>query len=141
MPENRRNASLDQHCREVIRDCLNIVDQHSDTYVAIHKDDDTECVILVTMLRSYPIISIIVADKLLFADVNTRLMYQTANELNEASLIGWHSLMTTDDSLIYMYRQCIWQNLSLNRDEFIEMLCESIAEYKRGRAKLTGEQY
>ena len=29
--------ALDAHCREVIRSCLNIVEQHGDTYVAIHK--------------------------------------------------------------------------------------------------------
>lgn len=33
--------AIDEHCREVIRSCLNIVEQHGDTYVAIHKDDDT----------------------------------------------------------------------------------------------------
>ena len=32
--------AIDEHCREVIRSCLNIVEQHGDTYVAIHKDDD-----------------------------------------------------------------------------------------------------
>lgn len=34
--------AIDEHCREVIRSCLNIVEQHGDTYVAIHKDDDIE---------------------------------------------------------------------------------------------------
>ena len=60
--------AIDEHCREVIRSCLNIVEQHGDTYVAIHKDDDIECIVLVSMIRSYPILSIIVADKLLLAD-------------------------------------------------------------------------
>lgn len=54
--------ALDAHCREVIRSCLNIVEQHGDTYVAIHKDDEIDCVVLVSMIRSYPIMSIIVAD-------------------------------------------------------------------------------
>lgn len=54
--------ALDTHCREVIRSCLNIVEQHGDTYVAIHKDDEIDCVVLVSMIRSYPIMSIIVAD-------------------------------------------------------------------------------
>lgn len=64
--------AIDEHCREVIRSCLNIVEQHGDTYVAIHKDDDIECIVLVSMIRSYPILSIIVADKLLLADINAR---------------------------------------------------------------------
>lgn len=54
--------ALNAHCREVIRSCLNIVEQHGDTYVAIHKDDEIDCVVLVSMIRSYPIMSIIVAD-------------------------------------------------------------------------------
>ena len=58
--------ALDAHCREVIRSCLNIVEQHGDTYGAIHKDDEIDCVVLVSMIRSYPIMSIIVADKILF---------------------------------------------------------------------------
>ena len=33
--------ALDAHCREVIRSCLNIVEQHGDTYVAIHCYDNT----------------------------------------------------------------------------------------------------
>ena len=46
--------AIDEHCREVIRSCLNIVEQHGDTYVAIHKDDDIECIVLVSMIPSYP---------------------------------------------------------------------------------------
>lgn len=45
--------ALDARCREVIRSCLNIVEQHGDTYVAIHKDDEIDCVVLVSMIRSY----------------------------------------------------------------------------------------
>ena len=67
--------ALNAHCREVIRSCLNIVEQHGDTYVAIHKDDEIDCVVLVSMIRSYPIMSIIVADKILFADINANQMY------------------------------------------------------------------
>lgn len=40
-----------QHCREVIRACLNIVEERGDTYVAIHRDADIECVIIVSMIR------------------------------------------------------------------------------------------
>lgn len=86
---NSRDA-LDAHCRVVIRSCLNIVEQHGDTYVAIHKDDEVDCVVLVSMIRSYPIMSIIVADKILFADINAEQMYGAANELNLDSVTGWH---------------------------------------------------
>lgn len=44
---NNRNL---QHCREVIRACLNTVEERGDTYVAIHKDEDTECVIIVSRI-------------------------------------------------------------------------------------------
>lgn len=71
-----------QHCREVIRACLNIVEERGDTYVAIHKDADIECVIIVSMIRTQPILSVIVADKILFAAGNELDMYRTANELN-----------------------------------------------------------
>lgn len=93
--------ALDAHCREVIRSCLNIVEQHGDTYVAIHKDDEIDCVVLVSMIRSYPIMSIIVADKILFADINADQMYGVANELNLDSVTGWHSVFLADDSMIY----------------------------------------
>ena len=89
--------AIDEHCREVIRSCLNIVEQHGDTYVAIHKDDDIECIVLVSMIRSYPILSIIVADKLLLADINEEQMHSIANELNLVSVTGWHSVFLADD--------------------------------------------
>ena len=104
----RSRDAIDEHCREVIRSCLNIVEQHGDTYVAIHKDDDIECIVLVSMIRSYPILSIIVADKLLLADINAEQMHSIANELNLVSVTGWHSVFLADDSMIYMYRQCLW---------------------------------
>lgn len=129
--------SLDAHCREVIRSCLNIVEQHGDTYVAIHKDDDIECVVLVSMIRTYPILSIIVADKILFADVNTGQMYGIANGLNLDSITGWHSVYLADDSLLYMYRQCLWLSMSLTHEDFLAMLKECISEYKRGKSQLT----
>ena len=117
--------ALDAHCREVIRSCLNIVEQHGDTYVAIHKDDEIDCVVLVSMIRSYPIMSIIVADKILFADINADQMYGVANELN------------LDDSMIYMYRQCLWLSMNLTYEDLLAMLKECISEYKRGKGRLT----
>lgn len=86
---NNRNL---QHCREVIRACLNTVEERGDTYVAIHKDEDTECVIIVSMIRTQPILSVIVADKILFAEGNEQDMYRTANELNSESVTGWHNV-------------------------------------------------
>lgn len=133
--------TLDAHCREVIRSCLNIVEQHGDTYVAIHKDDDVECIVLVSMIRTYHIMSIIVADKILFADVNTTQLYGAANELNLDSVVGWHSVFLSDDSLIYMYRQCLWLSMNLTYEDLLSMLKECISEYKRGKDRLiTREQ-
>lgn len=67
---NNRNL---QHCREVIRACLNTVEERGDTYVAIHKDEDTECVIIVSMIRTQPILSVIVADKILLPKAMSRI--------------------------------------------------------------------
>lgn len=125
-----------QHCREVIRACLNIVEERGDTYVAIHRDADIECVIIVSMIRTQPILSVIVADKILFAAGNEQDMYRTANELNSESLTGWHSLVLTDNSIIYMYRQCLWTTASLDPDSLTEVLCDCITEYKYGREHL-----
>lgn len=131
------HASVEQHCRDVIRACLNIVEERGDTYVAIHKDDETECVVLVSMIRTYPIMSIIVADKILFAKEHEAEMYQAANELNAESIAGWHTIVLTDSNSIYMYRQCIWMNEMLSQDYLMDILCECIAEYRHGRARLT----
>ena len=133
--------AIDEHCREVIRSCLNIVEQHGDTYVAIHKDDDIECIVLVSMIRSYPILSIIVADKLLFADINAEQMHSIANELNLVSVTGWHSVFLADDSMIYMYLQCLWLSISLTYEDLLTMLKECISEYKRGKGRLTTGEY
>lgn len=130
-----------EHCREVIRSCLNIVEQHGDTYVAIHKDDDIECIVLVSMIRSYSILSIIVADKLLLADINEEQMHSIANELNLVSVTGWHSVFLADDSMIYMYRQCLWLSMSLTYEDLLTMLKECISEYKRGKGRLTTGKY
>lgn len=53
----KNNHKLNENCRSVIRACLNIVEENGDTYVAIHKDDDIECVVLVSIIRTYPILS------------------------------------------------------------------------------------
>lgn len=130
------NARIRQHCRDVIKACLNIVEERGDTYVAIHKDDETECVVLVSMIRTYPIMSIIVADKILFAKEHETDMYRTANELNSESVAGWHTFVLTDSSSIYMYRQCIWMSETLSSDYLMDILCQCIAEYRYGRARL-----
>ena len=134
-------GAIDEHCREVIRSCLNIVEQHGDTYVAIHKDDDIDCIVLVSMIRSYPIMSIIVADKILFADINADQMYGVANGLNLDSVTGWHSVFLADDSMIYMYRQCLWLSMDLAYEDLLTMLKECISEYKRGKDRLTTGEY
>ena len=38
---NHPRDSIERHCREVIRQCLNIAEEKGDHYVAIHKDEDT----------------------------------------------------------------------------------------------------
>lgn len=93
------------------------------------------------MIRSYPILSIIVADKLLLADINEEQMHSIANELNLVSVTGWHSVFLADDSLIYMYRQCLWLSMSLTYEDLLTMLKECISEYKRGKGRLTTGEY
>ena len=132
-----KRENINKRCRSVIRACLNIVEEKGDTYVAIHKDDDVECVVLVSMLRTYPILSVIVADKILFAEENAADMYQAANELNSESITGWHSIMLSNHDSIYMYRQCIWMNERVDREHLMDILCQCIAEYKDGRAHLS----
>ena len=70
----KNNHKLNENCRSVIRACLNIVEENGDTFVAIHKDDDIECVVLVSIIRTYPILSVVVADKILFAQENADAM-------------------------------------------------------------------
>ena len=99
------------------------------------------CIVLVSMIRSYPILSIIVADKLLLADINAEQMHSIANELNLVSVTGWHSVFLADDSMIYMYRQCLWLSMSLTYEDLLTMLKECISEYKRGKGRLTTGEY
>lgn len=139
MPDNKER--IEQHCRDVIRACLNIVEEKGDTYIAIHKDDDAECVVLVSMIRTHPILSIIVADKLLFDARHAATMYRTANELNIESISGWHSVVLMDNSIIYMYRQCIWMNSGLTQEHLMSILCDCIAEYKVGRAHISASDH
>lgn len=126
-----------EHCRGIIRDCLNIVEEHGDTYIAIHKEDDMECVVLVSMIRTYPILSVIVADKILFANENAAAMYKAANELNTESVTGWHSIMLSSHDSIYMYRQCIWINELLTDEYLMCILSNCINEYRLGREHLS----
>ena len=132
-----RREHINKRCRSVIRACLTIVEEKGDTYVAIHKDDDIECVVLVSMIRTYPIMSVVVADKILFAEENAADMYQAANELNSESITGWHSIMLSNRDSIYMYRQCIWMNELVDREYLMDILCQCIAEYKAGKEHLS----
>ena len=136
----RSKTKVMQHCREVVRDVLNVVEEKGDTYVAIHKDDDVECVVLVTLIRTNPILSIVIADKLLFDNRNAAAMYQAANELNTESITGWHTVVLKDNSVIYMYRQCLWMSADLERDHLLSILLDCIAEYKIGRAHLSASE-
>lgn len=77
------------------------------------------------------------ADKILFAQENADAMYRAANELNIESVVGWHSIMLSDSSSIYMYRECAWINEQLDRDYLMEILLNCISEYKLGRAHLS----
>ena len=129
--------NIEKHCREVIRQFLNIVEEKGDHYIAIHRDDETECVVLVTMLHTQPVMSVIVADKLAFASENEDSMYRLANDLNRESVTGWHTLLVEDDTVIYMYRQCLWMSKQLTREHLMDILCTCIAEYKSGKATLT----
>ena len=95
------------------------------------------CVVLVSIIRTYPILSVVVADKILFAQENADAMYRAANELNIESVVGWHSIMLSDSSSIYMYRECAWINEQLDRDYLMEILLNCISEYKLGRAHLS----
>jgi len=124
-------------CRAIIRDCLNIVEEKGDTYIAIHKDDEMECVVLVSMLRTYPILSIVVADKILFANENAAAMFKAANELNSESITGWHSIMLSNHESIYMYRQCLWINEELSTEYLMSMLGTCLQEYRVGRAHIS----
>lgn len=129
--------SIEQHCRDVIRACMNIVEKKGDTYVALHKDDDVECVVLVSMLRTYPIMSVIVADKILFSKQHESTMYETANALNAESLTGWHTILPDSGARsIYMYRQCLWMTALLTHDMLLDVLRDCIEEYKNGKAKI-----
>lgn len=134
------NRHTKQHCREVIKACLNIVEERGDTYVAIHKDDDIECVVLVSMIRTQPILSVVVADKLLFAEGNEAAMYRTANELNCQSLTGWHTILVNETDSIYMYRQCIWMSDTLDYDQLMDILCDCISQYKYGKSHFASSQ-
>ena len=135
MPNKQKR--IEAHCRDVIKACLNVVEEKGDTYVAIHKDDEAECVVLVSMIRPHPILSVIIADKILFDNKNAAAMYRAANELNTESITGWHTIVLTDDSSNYMYRQCLWMNADLTRDHLMDILCDCIAEYKVGRAHIS----
>lgn len=131
-------AVLD-HCRDVIQACLNVVDQQGDAYVAIHKENGVECVVVVSMLRTRPILSIIIADKILFAAQHSTKLLSAANNLNSDSLIGWHSIQTSDDVPIYMYRQCIWMTMALDADTLMDMIQDCISEYMHGRDYLISQ--
>ena len=117
--------------------CDNYEELRSGYEDSLKQYEDIECVVLVSMIRTYPILSVIVADKILFAEENAADMYQAANELNSESITGWHSIMLSNRDSIYMYRQCIWMNELVDREYLMDILCQCIAEYKAGREHLS----
>ena len=133
------DPAVQNHCRDVIRACLNVVDQQGDSYVAIHKEDGAECVVVVSMLRTRPILSIIIAEKILFAAQHSAKLLLAANSLNSDSLTGWHSIQTSEDDQIYMYRQCIWMTMALEADTLMEIISDCISEYMHGRDYLISQ--
>ena len=133
------DPSIQNHCRDVIQACLNIGDQHGDAYVAIHKEEDDECVVVVSMLRTRPILSIIIADKLLYGTQHSTKLMQAANDLNSDSLIGWHSIQNSDGNQIHMYRQCIWMTMMLDEEALMNMIQDCISEYMHGRDYLISQ--
>lgn len=136
--KQEKSKRAEQHVREVVQACLNIVERKGDTYVAIHQDDDAECVVLVSLLHCYPIFSVIIADRILFSEEHASEMYRAANDLNAESLIGWHSVLVVNDTPVYMYRQCLWTSQTISCDELLGILHSCIDAYKHGRAIISG---
>ncbi len=133
----KNKEAVERHCREVIHECMNIVECRGDAYVAIHKDAAVECVVLVAMLHTNPVMTVIAADKLLFSEENESEMFKTANDLNIEDASGWHTLVPTGGgSTIYMYRRSIWMTTQLTADELTEHIYACIAEYRNGRRHL-----
>lgn len=98
-----------QHCREVIRDCLNIVEEKGDTFVCHPKGDETGvCDPRLHDPHAVDLIRHRGGIRILFAEGNETEMYRTANELNSESVTGWHTIVLKDSGSIYMYRQCLW---------------------------------
>ena len=136
MTVSRAAVSIEQHCRNVIRACLNTVEERGDTYVAIHKDDSVECVVLVSMIRSQRILSVIVADRVLFSEKTAQEMYSAVNDLNCHSIVGWHSVITQGMEAMHAYRQCLWMSEHITEDQLMDVLQECIAEYTLGHARI-----
>lgn len=130
---------IQEHCRDVIQSCLNVVDKQGDTYVAIHKEENAECVVLVSMQRTRPLLIIVVADTIMISSDNTPQLFRAANSLNSDSIAGWHCLQTTEQDQIYMYRQSVLMSMLLDEDTLLEMIRDSIWEYLRGKAYLMSQ--
>ena len=133
------DPKIQEHCRDVIQSCLNVVDKQGDTYVAIHKESDAECVVLVSLQRTRPLLGIIIADKIMISSENAPHLFRAANSLNSGSIAGWHCLQTTEQDQIYMYRQSVLMSMLLDADTLLELIQDSIGEYLRGRAYLISQ--
>ena len=128
---------MEAHCRELIYECLNIVEKIGDTYVAIHRDEDTDCVILVTKLRYLPLLSIVLADELAFKENRNEELLLILHNVNASSVTGWRSFRLSDDSVFRLYRQCAWLSMALSYEDLFPLLKKSIQEYKGGKYRIT----
>lgn len=123
----------------LIQDCLNVADSRDDIYVAIHRDDDCECVILVSLIQDQSLLSIIIADKIMFTEKNTDTMFEVANTLSAAVPMGWTALHVSEDAPVMLYRQCLHWHDQLDRETLIDILCRCIDKYKCGLPRSSGQ--
>ncbi len=123
---------LNAHSRRIIFDCLNVVEVYGDTYIAVHRDEEIECLIIVTVMKSVPLLSIIIANDLAFNGWGDPELLLALNDMNSSSITGWHSVRFGGDRILYMFRQCIWLTLNLSYEDLLHLLKSSINEYKTG---------
>lgn len=128
---------LESHYRELIYECLNVAEQYGDTYVALHCDEDTDCVIFVTELRSLPLLSIVLADELAFKQNKNEEFFLALQRVNASPVTGWRSVRLSDGSVIPMYRQSVWLSMALTYEDLFPILKKTIKDYKRGSHRVT----
>ena len=83
--------------------------------------------------------SIIIADKIMFAEKNTDTMFEVANTLSAAVPMGWTALHVSEDAPVMLYRQCLHWHDQLDRETLIDILCRCIDKYKCGLHRSSGQ--